>query len=117
MAFITPKPYPLYDVRNRTDWRIPVPVEDSNGDAFDFTNWQAFAQVRTKSSGTLIVDFNTYDATIIFEGGTMFLIRDKDDTDIKKDEYVWDCKFLNTEGILAGNIKESIFQITGGPTE
>lgn len=117
MAFITPKPYPIYDVRNRTDWRIPVPVEDVNGDPFDFAGWQAFAQVRTKSSGTLIAAFETYDATIIFEAGTMFLIRDKDDTDINQDDYAWDCKFLNPEGILAGNIKESIFQITGGPTE
>jgi hypothetical protein len=47
----------------------------------------------------------------------MYLIRDKDDTDIKADEYVWDCKFFDADSLLRGYIKTSIFEITGGPTE
>lgn len=118
MADITPKPYPIYDVRQGTDWRIPIPVVQADEETeFNFVGWQAHAQVRTKSSGTLIADFDTYDATIEFDGGTMYLIRDKDDTLIDANEYVWDCKFFDANSLLRGYIIESIFEITGGPTE
>ena len=117
MADITPKPYPIYDVRRGTDWRIPIPVVDSDGNPFDFTGWQAHAQVRNKVSGALIADFDTYDATIEFDGGTMYLIRYKDDTLIDASQYVWDGKFFDTESRLRGLIIKSIFEITGGPTE
>lgn len=117
MADITNKPYPIYNVRRGTDWRIPIPVVDADDVAFNFTGWQAHAQVRTKSSGALIADFDTYDATIEFDGGTMYLIKDKDDTLIDKSEYVWDCKFFDTESRLRGLITEAIFEIIGGPTE
>jgi hypothetical protein len=118
MADITPKPYPIYDVRRGTDWRIPIPVFQADEEtAFIFTGWQAHAQVRAKSSGTLIADFDTYDATIEFDGGTMYLIRDKDDTLIDANQYVWDCKFFDTESRLRGLITESIFEIIKGPTE
>ena len=117
MADITPKPYPIYRVRRGTDWRIPIPVVDADGNDFDFTGWQARAQVRKKVNGTLIADFDTYDATIEFIGGTMYLIRDKDDTDIKANEYEWDCLFFDTDSLLRGYIETSIFEIVGGPTE
>ena len=117
MADITPKPYPIYKVRRGTDWRIPIPVVDANDNAFDFSGWQAHAQVRNKISGTLVVDFDTYDATIEFDGGTMYLIRDKDDTLIEANQYEWDCKFFDTESQLRGLFTTSIFEIIGGPTE
>ena len=121
MADITPKPYPIYDVRRGTDWRIPIPVVDSDGNAFDFSGWQAHAQVRTRKAGsrpsTLIADFDTYDATIEFDGGTMYLIRDKDDTLIDANQYEWDCVFFDTESRRRGLITTNIFEITGGPTE
>ena len=118
MTFITNKPYHIYEVRRRTDWRILIPVVVSDGvSPFDFTGWQAHAQIRKKVAGTLIADFDTYDATIELDGGNMYLIRDKDDTDIKANQYVWDCFFLDTEGQTRGLIIESIFEIIGGPTE
>lgn len=118
MADITSKPYPLYDVRRGTDWRILIPVVQSDGETeFDFTGWQAHAQVRKKVSGSLVADFDTYDATIEFDGGNMYLIRDKDDTLIDANQYEWDCKFFDTDSLLRGLITTSIFQIIGGPTE
>lgn len=118
MADITPKPYPIYRVRRGTDWRIPIPVVQADGETeFDFTGWQAHAQVRKKVAGTLVVDFDTYDATIEFDGGTMYLIRDKDDTLIDAAEYEWDCLFFDTNSLLQGHIETSIFEIIGGPTE
>lgn len=122
MADITPKPYPIYDVRRGTDWRIPIPVVQSDGETeFDFTGWQAHAQVRTRKAGTrpstLIADFDTYDATIEFDGGTMYLIRDKDDTLIDANQHEWDCKFFDPESQLRGLLTTAIFEVTGGPTE
>lgn len=111
MAFITPKTYPLYNIVKGNDWRIKIPVVDADGEAFDFSGWQAHAQVRTKSSGTLIAEFDTYDATIEFDGGDIYLIRDKDDTDITPDEYVYDCQFHDTDGLRRTLILESIFEI------
>lgn len=118
MADITPKPYPIYEIGRGTDWRIPIPVVQADEETeFDFSGWQAHAQVRSKSSGTLIADFDTYDATIEFDGGTMYLIRDKDDTLIDKGEYVWNCKFFDTDSLTRELITESIFEIIKGPTE
>ncbi len=117
MADITPKPYPIYEVRRGTDWRIPIPVVDANGNAFDFAGWQAHAQVRKKVDGTLIADFDTYDSTIEFDGGTMYLIRDKDDTLIDASQYEWDCLFFDDTSLVRGHIVTSIFEIIGGPTE
>lgn len=118
MADIKPIQYPIYDVRRGTDWRIPIPVVQSDGETeFDFTGWQAHAQVRNKVSGTLVVDFDTYDSTIEFDGGTMYLIRDKDDTLIDAGQYEWDCKFFDPESQLRGLFITAIFEIIGGPTE
>ena len=120
MADITPKPYPIYGVRRGTDWRIPIPVVQADGEtAFDFTGWQAHAQVRKKIDGTLVADFDTYDSTIELNltTGVMYLIRDKDDTLIKASEYEWDCKFFDADSLLRGLIVTSIFEIIGGPTE
>ncbi len=120
MADITPKPYPIYDVRRGTDWRIPIPVVQADGEtAFDFTGWQAHAQVRKKISGAIVADFDTYDATIEFNlsTGVMYLIRDKDNTLIDASDYEWDCKFFDPTSQLRGLITTAIFQIIGGPTE
>ncbi|GAG81271.1 unnamed protein product, partial [marine sediment metagenome] len=98
--------------------RIPIPVVQADGEtAFDFTGWQANAQVRKKVSGTLVAEFDTYDATIEFDGGTMYLIRDKDDTLIDATEYEWDCKFFDPDSLTRGYIITSSFIVIGGPTE
>jgi len=47
----------------------------------------------------------------------MYLIRDKDDTNIKAGEYEWDCKFFDADSLLRGYIKTSSFIVIGGPTE
>lgn len=112
MAFITPKPYPIYDVVRGDDWRIKISVVLADGETpFDFTGWQAHAQVRNKASGVLIADFDTYDATIDLDGGDIFLIRDKDDTNISAAQYEWDCQFHDTEGLRRTLIIKSIFEI------
>ena len=64
-----------------------------------------------------MADFDTYDSTIEFDSGTMYLIRDKNDTLIDANEYVWNCKFFDTESLTKELIIESIFEIIKGPTE
>lgn len=120
MAFeyITAKPYPLYNIVQGDDWRILVPVVQSDRETeFDFTGWQAHAQVRKKIDGSLVADFETYDGTIEFDGGNMFLIRDKDLTNIESGEYVWDCQFHDPWGNRRTLITKSIFEIIGDATE
>jgi len=60
MAFeyITPKHYPLHAVVG-DDWRIFIPIVDADGEDFDFTGWNAVAQVRKRSDGTLIIEFDS----------------------------------------------------------
>ena len=113
---ITPQQNPLYDNVAGDDWRIPVPVYQSNRTSeWDFTGWQAFAQVRTRDSGDVIIEFDTYDGTIEFDGGKMYLIADKDDTRlIDPLEYVWDCQFLEPVfGLLRTLIIECPFVVIG----
>ena len=116
--FITAKTYPLYNVVQGDDWRLLVPVVQSDGSSeFDFSGWQAHAQVRKKIDGSLVADFDTYDATIEFDGGDMYLIRDKDDTQINAGLYVWDCEFLDPWGYRRTLIIQSDFEVIGDATE
>ena len=115
--FITAKKYPLYDVVIGDDWRIKVPVVQSDLTAFDFSGWQAHAQFRNKVNGTLIADFDTYSGTIEFVGGNMFLIRDKDDTNITAANIVWDCEFLDDLGNRRTLILESPVELKGQVTQ
>ena len=121
MAFqyISEKKYPIYNMVVGDDWRKLVPVVQSDrSTAFSFTGWQAHAQVRKKTDGTLIVDFDSYEATIEFVGGDMFLIADKDDTtSLTPGMYVWDCQFQDAEGLRRTLIVESEFEIIRGSTE
>ena len=117
-TYITEKTYPLYNIVAGDDWKILVPVVQSDRSTeFDFTGWQAHAQVRKKIDGSIIADFDSYDATIEFDGGNIYLIRDKDDTAIKSNQYVWDCEFLDPWGFRRTLIIESIFQVIGDVTE
>jgi len=117
-TYITPKPYPLHNIVARDDWKILVPVVQSDRSTeFDFTGWNAHAQVRKRVGGTIIADFDTYDSTIEFDGGNMYLIRDKDDTNIIHGDYVWDCKFLDPWGESRTLIIEDIFEIIGRATQ
>ncbi len=120
MAFqyITAKTYALYNVVIGDDWRIKVPVVQSDREtAFDFSGWQAHAQFRNKVNGTLIADFDTYSGTIEFVGGNMFLIRDKDDTNIEPANVVWDCEFLDDLGFRRTLILESPVELKGQVTQ
>lgn len=121
MAFqyITAKPYPLYNIVEGDDWRILVPVVQSDRSTeFDFTGWQALAQVRKKIDGSLIIEFDSYDGTIEFDGGNIFLIADKNDTvGLSSSEYVWDCQFQDPWGYRRTLIIKSIFEVIGGPTK
>ena len=118
---ITPKHYPLYNNVLGDDWRIPIPVVQSDrSTVWDFTGWQAHAQVRNKIDGSVIIDFDTYDATIEFSGGTMYLIADKDTTRqlSSKKNAVWDCDFLEpVRGLIRTLILESEFEIVGDVTK
>lgn len=119
MAFqyITEKTYPIYNMVAGDDWRKLVPVVQSDGSTeFDFTGWQALAQVRKKIDGSLIIEFDSYDGTIEFDGGDMFLIADKDDTRINPGLYVWDCQFLDSLGFRRTLIIKSDFEIIGDAT-
>ena len=121
MAFqyITEKTYPIYNMVKGDDWRKLVPVVQADGSTeFSFTGWNALAQVRKKTDGSLIIEFDSYDATIEFDGGDMFLIADKDDTTNLNDGlYVWDCKFQDPQGLRRTLIIESGFEIIRGSTK
>ena len=107
--FITPKHYPLSAVIG-DDWRLFIPVVDADGEDFDFTGWNAFGEIRKRSDGTLIIDFDSYDSTIIFADGGMYLVADKDVTAQKTPgNYVWDCQFLDPWGFLRTLILKSEF--------
>ena len=112
---ITAKTYDLFDNVAGDDWRILIPVYQSDRTTeWIFTGWQAFAQVRKKSKlGTEIISFDTYDGTIQFVGGKMYLIADKDVTrQLTGGVHVWDCQFLEpTRGLRRTLIIESIFEI------
>ena len=112
---ITPKTYDLFNNVAGDDWRIPIPCYQSDRTTeWIFTGWQAFAQVRKKTQqGTVIAEFDTYDGTIEFDGGTMYLIADKDVTrQLSGGIHVWDCQFLEpTRGLTRTLIIESIFEI------
>ena len=111
--YITAKHYPLYDMVIGDDWRELVPVYQSGGTtAFDFTGWNAFAQIRNKADGTVIMSFDSYDGTIEFDGGNMYLIADKDETSQLKGDrnYVWDCQFLDPYGYRRTLIIESTIE-------
>ena len=112
MAFeyISPKHYPISAVVG-DDWRLFIPVVDADGEDFDFTGWNALAQVRKRSDGTLIIEFDTYDSTIIFADGGIYLIADKDETtQINPLNYVWDCQFLDPWGYSRTLILKSEFE-------
>ena len=121
MAFqyITEKTYPIYNMIAGDDWRKLVPVVQSDGSTeFDFTGWQALAQVRKKIDGSLIIEFDSYDGTIEFSGGDIFLIADKDDTtNLTAGLYIWDCQFQDAQGRRRTLIIKSDFEIIGGSTE
>ena len=96
--FITPKHYPLSAVVG-DDWRIFIPIVQADGEDFNFSGWNAFSQVRNRSNGALIIEFDTYDSTIIFADGGMYLIADKDETtQIDPNNYIYDCQFLDPWG-------------------
>ena len=121
MAFqyITEKTYPIYNMVKGDDWRKLVPVVQADGiTEFSFTGWNALAQVRKKTDGSLIIEFDSYDGTIEFDGGDMFLIADIDDsTNLSDGLYVWDCKFQDPQGLKRTLIIESDFEIIRGSTE
>ena len=121
MAFqyITEKTYPIYNMVEGDDWRKLVPVVQSDSSTeFDFAGWNALAQVRKKIDGSLIIEFDSYDGTIEFEGGNMFLIANKDDTTgLTSGEHVWDCQFQDPWGYRRTIIISDVFEIIRGSTK
>ena len=121
MAFqyITEKTYPIYNMVKGDDWRKLVPVVQADGSTeFSFTGWNALAQVRKRKDGSLIIEFDSYDGTIEFDGGDMFLIADKDDTvDLISGEHVWDCQFQDPWGFRRTLIIPDTFEIIRGSTK
>lgn len=118
--YISKKQYPISNMVVGDDWRelVPVVLQDRITE-FDFGGWQAKAQVRGKLTGELLVEFNSESSspTIEFDGGDMYLIQGKDDTiDFLVDDYVWDCEFTDTDGLVRTLIIESPFEIIGGQT-
>ena len=121
MAFqyITEKTYPIYNMVKGDDWRKLVPIVQADGSTeFDFSGWNALAQVRKRVDGSLVIEFDSYDGTIEFDGGDMFLIADKDDTvDLLSGTHVWDCQFQDPFGFRRTLIIKSDFEIIRGATK
>jgi len=112
---ITPKKYNLFENVIGDDWRIPIPVKQSDRvTAWDFEGWEGFARVRFKSKdGSIVATFDTYDGTMLLQAGYIYLIADKDVTaQFTAGTYVWDCTFLEPVlGLTRTLIIESIFEI------
>ena len=115
-TIITAKQYHLYEIPRGDDWHIYIPVYSDETNTFDLSSWQGHAQVRKKVDGSLIADFDTYDGTMEFGDGYIYLNRDKDLTNIKPSTYVWDCEFLDPLGYRRTLILESDFEIIGDVT-
>lgn len=113
---ITPKPYNLYNNNIGDDWKIPIPVKQADRvTAWDFTGWQGFAQVRDKIGGNIIATFDTYDGSMSFDGGTIYLVSFKDVTaQLSPGLFIWESQFLEpVTGLTRTLITRSVFEITG----
>lgn len=108
--------YPITLVRN-DDWNKEIPVNDSAGDPFLFTGWEAKAEVRKYSGSAVVITFDTTAATMTLTEGKITLIAAKANTDIENGNYVWDCEFTDADGKIRTLIRSSKFTIVEDITE
>ncbi len=112
--YVTRKTYDIVNMPIGDDWREFIPIVQSDKEtAWDFTGWEAVAEVRDKD-GNLIVAFDSEssDPTIEFADGGIYLIKAAAITvNYIADNYVWSCRFTDTDDLLRSQILKSRFQI------
>ena len=116
MAFqyISKRFYPIGPLVAGEDWRELIPVKQSDGSAFDFTNWTIKAEVRTNPGNISVAVFDSTLGvpTIEIEGGDIYLVKPKLDTkSVVVGAHTWQCRFTDPDGVMRCLIMKCQFEV------